>query len=600
MRMELLLLTAVLVVCIRAAAQSPKEGVPADPLATLRGEHPRLILTEQRLSELRELEADDELLARCRRDLMARADNYLQAEPMKYEKKGPRLLHVSRNCIERVYALSLAWRLTGDEKYAEAAKRNLLAVCDFDDWNPSHFLDTAEMTHAVGVGYDWLHDWLDEPTREILREAIVEKGLKPGLDRYRAGVWWSRSAFNWNQVCGGGLLVGALTIAEHEPQLSGEIVRHVLGSLPKALASYDPDGAWAEGPGYWNYATSYTVVALAAMETALGTDFGLTDRRGLRLAGYFPLYTTGPTGEFFNFADVGTHAVRRNLPAMLYLARRYDEPTFAAAEHQAIRRYGAKTQDYIWYVNPQGEPEKLKLDKHFHGPAEVAVMRSSWDDPDALFVGVKVGANRINHSHLDAGSFVMDALGVRWALDLGKDDYNLPGYWDSGSDGRRWTYFRLGSLGHNVPVINGRNQDIDAVAKFTQFGDGRALADLTSAYNDFATNVVREVELVDERRFVEIRDRFMLSKECEITWQMFTEAEIEVADSGRRAVLSRDGKQLNARIISPAGASFSVISAEQQPPEATNEGIVRLTVHLPQARGETEITVRLEPVWQSR
>ena len=36
----------------------------------------------------------------------------------------------------------------------------------------------------------------------------------------------------------------------------------------------------------------------------------------------------------------------------------------------------------------------------------------------------------------------MDADGVRWAADLGQDDYDLPGYWSSGADGGRWNYFR--------------------------------------------------------------------------------------------------------------------------------------------------------------
>ena len=40
---------------------------------------------------------------------------------------------------------------------------------------------------------------------------------------------------------------------------------------------YGPDGAWAEGPGYWRYATQYNVVFLAALETALN-GFVLRER----------------------------------------------------------------------------------------------------------------------------------------------------------------------------------------------------------------------------------------------------------------------------------------------------------------------------------
>ena len=55
-------------------------------------------------------------------------------------------------------------------------------MCEFPDWNPSHFLDTAEMSNAVGVGYDWLYDYLDEPTRKKVREALITLGLKPGIN----------------------------------------------------------------------------------------------------------------------------------------------------------------------------------------------------------------------------------------------------------------------------------------------------------------------------------------------------------------------------------------------------------------------------------
>ena len=54
----------------------------------------------------------------------------------------------------------------------------MLAAARFNDWNPSHFLDVGEMTFALAIGYDWLFDQLDEPSRKEIRTAIVEKGLK--------------------------------------------------------------------------------------------------------------------------------------------------------------------------------------------------------------------------------------------------------------------------------------------------------------------------------------------------------------------------------------------------------------------------------------
>src|SRR5437773_7399030 len=94
-----------------------------------------------------------------------------------------------------------------------------------------------------------------------------------------------------------------LAFADDEPQIAGGIVHDAMESLPLAMAEFSPDGAWKEGPGYWNYATSYNVVFLAGLETALGTDFGLSKMAGFSETGFFPLYLSGPIGRPFNFAD---------------------------------------------------------------------------------------------------------------------------------------------------------------------------------------------------------------------------------------------------------------------------------------------------------
>ena len=145
---------------------------------TLAEGHPRLILTDGRMEELRHRYETDTLLQRYVRDVLkATDDTILGKKPLERIMTTRDMLRVSRNALTRVYNLAFAWRWTGDEKYAEAAKTNLLAVCGFVDWVPHHFLDVAEMTHAVAIGYDWLYDWLDDGTKEVLRTSIIEKGL---------------------------------------------------------------------------------------------------------------------------------------------------------------------------------------------------------------------------------------------------------------------------------------------------------------------------------------------------------------------------------------------------------------------------------------
>ncbi|MBN1817723.1 MAG: hypothetical protein JW828_10205 [Sedimentisphaerales bacterium] len=124
---------------------------------------------------------------------------------------------------------SLAYRWTKEKKYADSAIINILAACRFKDWNPSHYLDTAEMSNAVGIGYDWLYHYMDETTRQEIRAGLIKHGLEEGFKCYTGQVggrnhWFVSSEHNWNQVCNGGMIVGELAIADTDPQYAQVIM----------------------------------------------------------------------------------------------------------------------------------------------------------------------------------------------------------------------------------------------------------------------------------------------------------------------------------------------------------------------------------------
>ncbi len=564
--------------------------------------HPRLLLSAPALGELKERATSDPVLQRIAQQIVGQADKALEAPPLQHKLKGPRLLHVSRACLDRVYTLALAWRWTGEDRYAEAALSNLRVVCAFPDWNPSHFLDTAEMSHAVGIGYDWLYDYMDPETRDTIRRGLIRLGLEPGVRAYTQDKpWWITSEFNWNQVCNSGLLIGALAVIESDPGYGETIVPTAVKSLPRALASYNPDGLWNEGPGYWNYATSYTAYGLAALKSALGSYFGLDEFPGLARTAYFPLLTAGPTGHFLNFADSGEKSRRGPMPPLFWLSRTFDLPDVARAEHQFLQNHAAKPHHLIWYVPPpEGAGAALPLDRYFASTVPVAVSRSAWDDWEALFLGVKGGYNQVNHGHLDLGNFEMDALGIRWTRDLGSDNYNLPGYWDKKKGGKRWQYYRLNSLSHNVPLIDGQGQDPLGKAPMVRTGGNAqgafAILDLSSAYEDHARSVLRGAATIAERRAVVIQDEYMLKTGVAVTWAMTTDAEITIENT-QHAILTQKGKTLHVNILTPVDASFVVESAERPKPERRNRGVRRLLAQVPAGAKAVTVTVCLRPDW---
>ncbi len=230
--------------------------------------HPRLLATRDQLTNLpKSLDADP--LRRALADAIIReADSLQSAPPIERKLIGRRLLDKSRTCLERILILSTAYYLTNDTKYVDRCRQEMLAAARFTDWHPEHFLDTAEMTCALAIGYDWLYNQLDEPTRKEIRDAIVQKGLRVPYDTEFNK--WQRMTNNWGQVCHGGLTLGALAVAEDEPDLAAHTIDDTLKNLVVSIDAYAPNGGYPEGPGYWSYGTSYNVLLIAALESALG------------------------------------------------------------------------------------------------------------------------------------------------------------------------------------------------------------------------------------------------------------------------------------------------------------------------------------------
>lgn len=387
-------------------------------VSRLRPEHPRLWVSGAEFDVVRDRIASSPVSAQWYANLRGSAGRILDSVPSEYElPDGVRLLATSRRVRNRVLALTMLYQLDGDDAYAERTWAELEAAANFPDWNPSHFLDTAEMTHAFAIDYDWLYHYLSEERRHVIRNAIVEMGLAAGLPEYRDGLSWSVNTTNWNLVCNGGLGTGALAIGDEAPEIAEEILTSGLDSIPLGIGPYAPDGGYPEGIGsYWAYGTRYLVAYLASLQTAIDTDFGLSDSAGLSETGYFPIYLTGPTGQNFNYYDAGTGAPYP--PEMCWLASIHDRPIFS---WWGRKNSGGSSRHLLWYDpdNDSAGPRvaELPFDTYFRH-SEVVTVRSAWDDPRAVFVGFKGGDNQTSHGDLDLGTFVLapSASGGRRSL----------------------------------------------------------------------------------------------------------------------------------------------------------------------------------------
>lgn len=107
--------------------------------------------------------------------IVTECDRLLGEEPVKRIQIGRRLLDKSREALRRLFYLSYAYRTTKDTKYVARAEQEMLTIAGFSDWNPSHFLDVAEMTMALAIGYDWLHDQLSASSKDSIKKPSSAK-----------------------------------------------------------------------------------------------------------------------------------------------------------------------------------------------------------------------------------------------------------------------------------------------------------------------------------------------------------------------------------------------------------------------------------------
>ena len=539
--------------------------------------HPRLFADADGFARVKARIGSDELVKLAAEHVRTVADALVPTTPSKRIKEGKRLLGVSRTALYRIATLAMAYRLYGNRTHLDRAVAEMRAVCAFEDWNPSHFLDVGEMSLAVAVGYDWLYGDLDEATR---RE--IAAGLRRcGLDASQMKLWWIRAHNNWGQVCHAGILAAALALAEENPADAARYVQRAVDCLPISMKALAPNGSYPEGPGYWSYGMHFNVIAIALLESVLGSDFGLASKPGFREAGYYPDIVTGPSGLTFNYADGGSG--RGTHPALWWFAKRFKSPeVLRYRELDNFKAYAARRDKRIlgkgghrlfpfvlfWLETPEaGMSSRLPLVWDGQGPVPITIQRSSWNDDEALFVGLKGGSPSGPHGHMDGGSFVMDTKGVRWAVDLGAESYygierrgmNL---WSNAQNSDRWKIFRLSTWGHNVLMLDGCQQDVKGSAKVVRVRaepPSEVALDLSTLYTN-ATEVLRDGKMSADGRSYVLHDVVRgFRPGGEVRWSMLTGAEAQV--DGTAVVLKQKGQTMRLAQTGRDRGAWSVMPA---------------------------------------
>ena len=551
-----------------------------------------------------------QLISLLRRD----ADRKLISPWIVYPATGF-LFDAVRTVQGRILTLALMYRLSGEKRYFEKARAELLQLADLPEWRPSHFLDTGEASLAAGIGLDWLYEALSPSERDRVAQAIVRNALLPSLEVKEGAGGWVDGDFNWNQVCHAGLVVGALAVAEREPILARKIVERAIRNVPHAEATYAPDGSYPEGPSYWSYGTTFHVFFVEALRSAFGTSWGLGESPGFLKTADFVLQMVGPTGQDYNFSDY--HTENRNEPVMLWFARERHSRSVAEAELANIAQMyaGATTPrnqsrhlafELLWWDSTiAGKKKALPLHWTAGGKLPIAAMRSSWNDPRATFVSVKGGTPTGSHAHMDVGSFILEADGVRWALDLGTESYSVMraakiDLWNYTQSSSRWTTFRVGPQGHNLLLFDGQMQDVTGKAEIRELPNGKDfignVVALTTLYRGQVAKAERYVRLFADRT-VCIEDFWETGNQgVEAAFQWLTQATVTRVPGKNEVLLRQKGETLRL-IAEPATAVIEIEDASRprNAQDSPNPGLTRLVIRL-SAPAHTRTTLRVRAI----
>lgn len=321
------------------------------------------------------------------------------------------------------------------------------------------------------MAIDWLWDVIPASERDGYITALVIKGLEPMWSAFLTRPtwsWWAFNPINWNCVCSGGTMLGALLLADYpgapDYVTNGSLLAYASDSFRVCASDYSSDnGSYWEGSMYFGYQSLYYVLAAAALEScgaggANGLDAipggnetarweqqsqGVANAlvsTGTKIVEGKAVATGGQSqAKYFNWADAEEGGV--NLAHAFWFARRYQDSATTAwlqAQYDPDLVPGVDVSQLAWMqtallmvfypglppVSP-GDRSALPLSAMYPGNA-LAYSRSSWSDPQASFWAAKGGNTTYNHGDLDIGTYVLDLQGARFVSDLGADSYSLP------------------------------------------------------------------------------------------------------------------------------------------------------------------------------
>lgn len=577
----------------------------------LRKSQPRLVLNAKIEKSLKKSLKTDPVVQNMYKAIQLNAEAIFSEPLLTRNMVGRRLLGTSREMLYRMNMLGMVYRMEKDQKYLDRINDEVVAVCGFSDWNPSHYLDVAEMSMAVAFALDWTAGKLPATTIDMAKKALIDKGLKPSWPESGKNPGWSYGTNNWNQVCNGGMIAASIAIAEVDPELASKTIHRALDGIPHSLVEYGPDGVYPEGSTYWSYGTSFSVVTAAMCESAFGTDFGHFEYPSFQESAVFRSLSNAPSGWYYNFADCGDKRGENGDVTLAWFATKTGNKTFyekdrflrPASEMGKLRRLDGAGLVWLAQYEEKGEV-KVPTEWKGEGANPIVFFTGGENDPHNYYFGGKGGRGMVNHGNMDGGSFIFELNGVRWVIDPGNQSYHTlekTGFnlWGRCQDCERWSLLTKNNYGHSTITINDELHRTEGLVTLSDFKSGEkpsATFDMSKTLGGLVSDASRTFTK-DSPTSIMIEDNIDLSDSTNlITWQLMTTADVEIVEGG--AILKQDGKELKLENLSHPDLELSIVSLYPAPMELDRqiENLKRIEIRIPAwtvEGGNCNIKVRL-------
>ena len=549
--------------------------------------HPRLLLSQERIDELRtdarfadlrkQIHHHAEMLAAKITFNPAAGDNIALMPsgrgigPTEPGQLKP-YIELGENYADAVAYNALDYRLNGNTAALATARKTLDAMERWPTWVPPRFqrhglytyYEVGVIAQRVAFGYDLIAPELTAAEKQNTADAFWKLVIHPTVEEYFTYNRDPIAASNWMANSVGGAIESAVAVAGDTPGWR-EREAPALAKLQFAYQEllqglFAGDGSESEPYGYENFAMQGMSWGMSSLN-ALGIHPAGAERmeRGF----WWPYYVTVKRGLQLDTGDFNGHLT--GLPGFAWGAGASGIPELRAlydtGTNLDLAQNAVDTRNTGYVLEERTGPIDLACcsgaDPSFTPPPTSrvfpargsAALRSGWNN-EATVISLRVGP-WFNHQHADEGSFQVAAFGARLIDEAGYANYY--------TDPRYPDYFTQ-AAGHNTLLVDGNPFSQTAIASrywpgfatphFTSqvLADGidYLSADLTSAYDGVLKHYEREFIFLKPNVLI-VRDRVRSSEPHVFSFLLHSPADSKVTTNGSSAVFQ----------TKPAGVSIT-------------------------------------------